>query len=314
LKSILREEYLVNKLINTLVVNKLGRLLLFFSLPLFLVFGTTCTNDLNNVGSDNNPSGAGIILVNINPSTTFGNGSATDSLSQVQVITQELPDGSTIQFQLNSRSLPTLLRGCLINADTVLHDGGQAFAEYLPGIVIGPGGSSTPPPPATLNIAAIITTPQGVKQQNFGTVILNAVNVTPPTDTDVTTNPADSCSAIFLTLQFQTTGIPPGTPVNFKLSNPALGSLKPTSTTVGGSESSGTATTEYDTKNNTGGTQVITATIVLPNPFDIDSNCPDVSIGDRTIQAIVTITQSVPAPTPAPTPGGTPSPAPTCPP
>lgn len=306
----------MKKLIKTLAVNKLGRLLLFFSLPLFLVFGTTCTNDLNNVGSDNNPSGAGIILVNINPSTTFGNGSPTDSLSQVQVITQVLPDGSTIQFQINSRSLPTFLRGCLINADTVLHDGGQAFAEYLPGIDIAPGGSSTPPPPATVNIAAIITTPQGVQQQNFGTVILNAVSITPPADTDVTTNPPDSCSIIFLTLQFQTTGIPPGTIVNFKLSNSSLGTISANSipALVQGSESSGTVTIQYDTKNNTGGTQIITATIELPNPFDPVNrpDCPDVSIVDRTIQAVVTITQSVPQPTPVPSP--LPSAAPTCPP
>lgn len=301
----------MKKLTKTVAVNNSGRLLLFFSLLLLLFFGAMCTNGLDNVGSDNNPSGAGIIFVNINPSTTFGNGSATDSLSQVQVITQQLPDGSTITFQLNSRSLPTSLRGCIIDADTILHDGGQAFAKYLPGIVIVPGGTSTPPPPSTVNIAAIITTPQGVKQQDFGTVILNAVGITPPVaDQPITSG---SCIPIFVTLQFLTIGIPPGTPVTFTLGNPGLGCLKPTSAKVVGSEASGTVSTEYDMKNNTGGTQVITATLVLPNLFDpIDRpNCPDIPEVDRTIQVVVTITQSAPPPTPAPTPGGTP---PACPP
>jgi hypothetical protein len=90
--------------------------------------------------------------------------------------------------------------------------------------------------------------------------------------------------------------------VDFTLSRSDLGSLNPTSTPVSGPEDSGVAATQYTTVNNTGGTQVVTATAVLPNPFDFDPSCPNVPESDRTIQEFVVITQSVPEPTPSPSP------------
>lgn len=275
------------KKIQLLVSNNLRQLFSF--LALFLLFGGAfCTNSLDNGGSQSS-TGAGQIEFNLKPKVLFGNGS---DISEVQVITGEIPDGSNVEFSLTTSNLPGILEGCLLNKGTTIVNG-EVSANYLTGL----GG------PAIVNVSVTITTSDGKKESRFDTLVLRGVSITPPQDTDVTTNPTDSPNSVFVPLQFQTTGIPTGTTVNFSLSRPDLGKLNPTSTTVGGSEDSGTATTEYDTINNTGGTQVITAKVILPNPADVDPSCPDVSIGDRTIQAIVTITQSVPQPTPAPSPG-----------
>ncbi len=300
----------MKKLIKSLAIDRLERFLLFFSLLLFLFIGTTCNNGLDNPGSDNNPIGAGIIAVIPNPDVLFGNGAKPDGTghaqidSQIQATTNQFPDGSTVQFALTGSNLASFLRGCLINPSAVLTNG-QAFVDYVAGIFIpkSTSCSGTTPPTAKVNVSITVTTPEGIKQSDFGTITLQCIDITPPADQAVTTNPSGSPTSIFLTLPFITTGIPPGTTVNFSLSRPDLGSLNPTSTAVSGSEISGTATTEYDTINNTGGTQVITATITLPNPSDVDSRCPSVPIEDRQVQAVVTITQSVPQPTPAPSPG-----------
>jgi hypothetical protein len=297
----------VKKLIKISGANKLERLLLFFSLLLLLFIGTTCNNGLDNPGSDNNPVGAGIIDVLANPAALFGNGAKPDGTghaqidAEIQATTNQFPDGSAVQFALTGSNLASFLRGCLINADAVLTNG-QAFVDYVAGIFIpkSTSCSGTTPPTAAVNVSITVTTPQGVKQSDFGTITLQCIDMIPPADQSITTNAPDSTFKVFISLIFQTVGIAPGTPVNFSLSRSDLGSLNPTSAAVGGSETGGTATTQY-TAENKGGTQVITATIVLPNPFDIDPNCPEVPIGDRTIQAIVTITQSVPQPTPAPT-------------
>ncbi len=287
----------MKKPITNLAVNRLGRLLLF-SLILFLVIGTTCTNDLNNVGSDTNPSGAGIILVTGKPNPLFGNGS---KLSEIQVTTGEFPDGSPIEFKLTGSGLPITLKGCLIKKGTSIVNG-QAFASYLAGIFIT-SCSGTTLSTATVNVSATITRADGsgIKQSSFGQITLDCISITPPSDQDVTTNVAGDPLSQFLTLTFTTLGIPPGTTINFSVRDPGLGSVTPASTTVGGSEGSGLAIAQYTTVNGTGGTQVVTATIVLPNPSSIDPSCPDVRSEDRTITGEITITQTAPAP-PTPTP------------
>jgi hypothetical protein len=268
-----------------------------------LLLGASCVNDLDNESSQD-PFGDKQILVDPNPDVLFGNGSHE---SEIEVIVNPatVQDGSGIVFNLTGSDLPSNLRGCLRNADTVI-SGAHAFADYIGGIFIASSAElqASEPPTARVNVAASVTPPGGGdSDSNFGTVILNGVGMIPPEDIeDLVTNPADSPTSIFVTLEFQTVGIPPGTTVSFTVSRPDLGSLNPTSTPVVGSEESGLAATQYTTVNNTGGTQVVTARVVLPNPFDIDPNCPNVPEADRTIEEVVVVTQSVPEPTPAPTP------------
>lgn len=290
----------MKKLVKTLASNNSKRFLLL-SFLLLLFGGTFCTNSLDNEGSQSS-TGGGQIVVNLKPNSLFGNGS---DLSEVQVVTGEIPDGSNVEFELTGSNLPEILEGCLLDKGTTIVNG-QVSAKYLAGIVITSGSAT--PAPSTVNVAVTITGTDGKPENRFGTIILNSVSIIPPADFELGVPQADSTSKVGSTLKFLTVGIPPGTIVNFALSNPALGSLAPTSTAVLGSEGSGSATTSYTAVNGEVGTQVITATITLPNPFDIDNSCPVVPVEDRQAQAVVVITQSIATPAPAtPTPTPTPT-------
>jgi hypothetical protein len=263
--------------------------------------GVSCIDGVDGNSSDD-PFGNRIVVVAVNPDIQSGNGSG-DSEIQVLVNPDTVPDGSTVLFELNSPNLRSNLRGCITDADGVIA-GSEAFANYLAGINIASSQElqSDEPPVASVNVAATVSPPGENPGSNFDTVLLTPVGIIPPEDIeDLVTNPAGDPTSIFVTLEFQTIGVPPGTTVDFTLSRPDLGSLNPTSTEVAGPVDSGVAATQYTTVNNTGGTQVVTATAVLPNPFDFDPSCPNVPEADRTIQEFVVITQSVPEPTPVPT-------------
>jgi hypothetical protein len=249
----------------------------------------SCIDGVGENSSDD-PFGNRIVVVAVNPDIQSGNGSG-DSEIQVLVNPDTVPDGSTVLFELNSpNSLPTNLRGCITNADEFIA-GSEAFADYMAGINIASGAelSSGEPPIETVNIAATVTPPGENPGSNFDTVALTPVGIIPPEDTELDVPPADDPSSVGLTIEFAAVGLPDGTIVDFTLSNPALGSLNPTSVAVAG----GSAVTQYSANNGQAGTQVVTATAVLPNPFDFDPSCPNVPEGDRTIQEIFVITQSV---------------------
>ena len=279
-------------------------------LTVFLVFvGLNCVNGLDQ-GSSDDPAHTGIIFVNGVPVVIFGN-SIDQSL--IEVTTGVFPNGSTIEFEITLSDLIELLSGCVFGGDVIIVDG-QAVANYLAGILIGTPDqlSSGDPPVAALNVAVKITTPDGDSESDFVTMFLNAVGMIPPEDMDVTTSPDDGITLpVIVTLVFQTIGIPPGTNVSFSLSNPALGMLNPLVTPVSGAEDNGEAETLYTTVNGSSGIQTITATIILPNPFDFDPSCPNVPVGQRTIQVSVKINQIAPVPTPTPSPSPTPGPTPT---
>jgi hypothetical protein len=265
--------------------------------------GISCTNSLGGRNTSDDPINLGIIAFFFNPDVIFGNGSAE---TEVQVSTEEFPDGSAIDFNITSSSLPQALRGCFFDADTQLSNGGQAFVNYVGGINIASSAELLGDEPSveTVNIAATVTPPGGNPESDFEQLVLFPVGIIPPVDTDLESGPMGGPST-FLTLPFQTVGLPPGTIVDFSLSNPAIGDLSPTSTEVVGSEDSGQVVTQYTAVDFTGGTQFVTATAVLPNPVDVNPNCPDVPESQRTIEESVVITQSVPeeeSPTPTPTP------------
>jgi hypothetical protein len=145
-----------------------------------------------------------------------------------------------------------------------------------------------------VNIAVTVTR-SGTQdtESDFVQIPLLGVGIIPPEDFELEVPETGDPSSVGATLEFLTVGVPPGTIVNFSLSNNALGSLNPTSTPVLGSEESGSAVTEYTAVNGAGGTQVVTARAVLPNPADVDPDCPNVPEAERTIEEVVIITQSV---------------------
>jgi len=261
--------------------------------------GISCVQGANNSGSDD-PINTGIIAFFFNPDIIFGNG---ESETEIQASTELFPTGSPIDFEITGSSLKQALRGCLFNEDSVLDNDGHAFVDYVGGINIASSAEllSDEPPVEGVNIAATVMPPGGDSETDFGTVLLRPVGMIPPEDTELTSGDMGG-PMIGLTLEFQTIGLPPGTIVNFTVSNPGIGSVSPTSVAVVGSEDVGSAITQYTSVNNTGGTQVVTARAILPNPFDINPNCPSVPESERTIEEFIIITQSVPEESPTPTP------------
>lgn len=255
------------------------------------IAGVSCVQGTGDQSSDD-PINTGIIAFLFNPDVIFGNGS---SGTEIQTTTEIFPDGSAINFKITGSSLPQALRGCLFDADTVLSNGGQAFVDYVGGINIASSSEllSEEPPVEGVNIAATVTPPGGDTETDFGSVLLNPVGMIPPEGTALESGALGDPST-FLRLTFDTIGLPPGTIVDFTLSNPAIGTLSPMSDAVVGSEDSGSVTTQYTSINETGGAQVVTATAILDNPSDINPNCPDVPEGQRRVQETVFIDQSVP--------------------
>src|SRR3990172_11450590 len=143
-------------------------------------------------------------------------------------------------FEITASDLPPQLSGCVFDGDLIIVDG-QAFATYLPGILIASASqlTSSELPIAALNIAVNITTPDGDEESDFGTIILLAVGTIPPEEMEITSNPVGDPMTAFLTLIFQTIGIPPGTMVDFDVANTDIGSVMPLSPTVIGSEEMG---------------------------------------------------------------------------
>jgi len=274
---------------------------LYFLPKLLLILTVTCLysclngdGDLNNRVISLDPFGTQIILVNGNvPSQIFGN--LCDEIQLEITANQDLtPDGSTVQVEINSSSLPSNLRGCITGNDNLIIDG-MAFVEMFTGLFI----DQTPrvqdaTEVATVNLGVTVTTPGGDPQSDFFPIVLNPVRLIPPDDQDVTTNPIGEPLVIFLTLQFDTQGVPPGTIVNFEAADPALGGIDPALAAVPviGSLTEGQATTEYVTENGSGGVQTITATIILPDPSSKNPICPSVPVADRTIEVVVIITQA----------------------
>ena len=278
------------------------RFISLFALTILVVSvffaGVSCIDGVDGNSSDD-PFGNRIVVVAVNPDIQSGNGSG-DSEIQVLVNPDTVPDGSTVLFELNSpNSLPSNLRGCITDADGFIV-GSEAFANYLAGINIASGAelSSDEPPIATVNIGATVTPPGENPGSNFDTVILTPVGLIPPEDTtievpividEMTMMPVCE-SGVFLSLEFAAVGLPEGTEVNFTLLDSGLGTIAPNPAFVTG----GSVVTQYTVPNCETGTQSITATAILPNPFDFDPSCPNVPEADRTVQEIIVITQTAP--------------------
>ena len=253
-----------------------------------------------------NPFGLQIIFPNANPDLIFGN--LCDLVELEVLVNRELtPNGSLVQFELNSTTLPVSKRGAIVFFTPAIMDG-RAFAEYVAGILrVGDIAGDL----ATVNIGVTLTTPAGDSQSDFVPVTINPVNLTGPagiidllanpdptfcTDQGLTPNPD-----VTLTIILTTTGIPPspndGDPTKAQLfievSRPDLGSILDPTPPIIGTKVQGQAVVEYIAEDNAGGTQVITARLVLPNPQDKFESAPFVPVEDRTILVDVIINQTI---------------------
>jgi len=278
----------IKRLLKTKFTRQLSVLL--FSVVLIGAL-SSCTNSLDNNNVSENPVNTAIIGLSGNPGTLFGN-ACSDSV--IQVNTEIVEDGTPIEFEITfSVELPPLLRGCLFDASPVVFDG-LAFVNYLAGVLIGIGQI------ATINISATINPIDGDTETDFITIILQGVGIIAPANQDVMVDNADDPDES-ITLIFQTVGIKPGTEVELTLTREDLGgfatSLGGLASTilaiVQGTEDSGEFVVEYVAFAGAGGTQIITASILLVVPPELAALCPMPPEEDLLVEVTVVITQTV---------------------
>lgn len=267
-----------------------------FSMLLFTVMLTAalgCSNSLSNNNVFDNPINTAIIGLSGNPGTLFGNAC---SESVIQVNTEIVEDGTPIEFEITfSNDLPPLLRGCLFDASPAVFDG-IAFVNYLAGVLIGIGQI------ATINISATINPPGGDTETDFIPIILQGVGIIAPDNQEVTVDNAADPDRMdeSITLIFQTVGIKSGTEVELTLTREDLGGF---ATSLGGivstilaivqgTEDSGEFVVEYVAFVGEGGTQVITASILLEVPPELAAICPMPDEEDLLVEVTVVITQT----------------------
>lgn len=265
-----------------------------YSLIAILILGIAAcqsgTGDLNNRQSSSDPFGAQIVVVDGIPGSIFGN--LTDQYQIVVNVNEDLtPDGSQLSVQLNSKTLPTNHLGCLLGGNNFTSNG-QAVLTLLTGLFIDSTPATTDDLPATVNVGVTVTKAGGEKESKKVSVSIFPVRMVAPADSDIAAPMAGSMDVVTKTLQFMTTGIPVGTIVQFELSDPSLGSLDTMMAPVQGALGSGQAVVEYTATNGEAGTEVVTATIILPDPVTIDPDCPSIPEADRTLQASVVLNQT----------------------
>jgi len=212
-----REELTVKKLLNRLwICKKKG--LISLSVLILLHLSYSCTNSIEGQQS-RDPFGNQQIVLNALPLAIFGNGC---SLSGIEALFNEIltPNGSTIRAEIFSDNLPFELRGCITSADTIVING-RALIEYLGGPVIGFGLVGT------VNVSVTSILPNGEQQSNFVTIAIRGVDIVDVIGpTSITTNPMSSTlPPVFATIQVITSGILPGTFVDFRLTDSSCGFL-----------------------------------------------------------------------------------------
>ncbi|MBI2487088.1 MAG: hypothetical protein HYW01_09035 [Deltaproteobacteria bacterium] len=259
------------------------------AMSLILVFvGASCTNSLDGRNSDD-PIAS---IIGIFADIVFGNGS---DVGVIQVSTEALPPGSTIEFNGNPI--------CLFNEDIVLDNNGEAFANFLGPIFILDGATLR----AALEsedgllsvaiaepIAVEITTSEGLVQKKTGSATVRPTGIIPPEEVeDVTFDPMAPPVPVAFT--FQAVGVAAGMDVEVEVLN-GLGTVE-TTPVLG----NGTFVVNFTPSG--AGDAILCVSIILANPSDTNSQCPNVPEEARTAEECILIPITEPAPTPSPTPG-----------
>lgn len=286
----------IKRVMNTGFTKNLSLLLLF--VLLIGTLGSCKSKSLDDNKTSVNPIGTAIIGLSTNPGALFGNAC---SESVIQINTELVEDGTPIEFEITfSVDLPPDLRGCLFDASPAVFDG-VAFVNYLAGVLIGIEEL------ATVTISATINPPGGDTESDFITLILQGVGLIAPDNAEIVVPhelelledpPAEPVS---LTLIFQSVGIKPGTLVELSVSRDDIGGfatgLDETASTISeivqGTEESGEFVVQYVGFVGVGGTQVITARILLEIPPELAALCPMPPEEDLLLEATVVITQTV---------------------
>lgn len=200
------------------------------------------TGDLDNRQSSSNPFGAQIVVVSSNPDVIFGN--LCESI-QVEIIVNGYlaPNGSIVDIEINSPSLPFLHRGCILTEENIITNS-SALVNLLSGLFVEETpGEMGEDEIAIVDLGVTVTTPDGESESGFVPIVLNPVRLIPPEDIDLTSGEPVGPS-VFQTLEFLTQGLPPGTVVEFAVSHPDLGNVTPTMVVVEGSTADGSASTQ----------------------------------------------------------------------
>jgi len=280
----------------------------------FLISSTVLFSCLEGAGNlpnsiTTNPFGLQIIFPNANPDLIFGN--LCDLVELEVLVNRELtPNGSLVQYELNSATLPLSKRGNIVSFTGPIVDG-RAFAQYLAGLVRLGDEVFSIDSITSVNIGVTITTPAGDSQSDFATVFINPISIAAVEESlDVEANPDPMfCTdqgqtpnqPVTVTLQFDTVGIPttPNTgsltqaAVDILVSNPAIGMVNDPTPPIVGTTNLGLITIQYTAIDNTQGTQVITAVITLPDPADKFPELPSIPLSERQLTAQIIITQTV---------------------
>ena len=256
-------------------------LIVFFLVGVFMLTG--CSESATSVPSLNPQNN---FIININEDSLFGNAC---NIGEIIIDSEAIPAGTIvdIDFVPGFNSVGT----CLLDSSTVIDESGRAFLDFITDYVVGVGSIGN------FRILLTATTPDGQEITQFANVAVRGIGITPPTGDDGSstftldiTDDGMMTEIPFLVLQFATTGIKPGTEVDFSLSN-GLGNVDVNPATVTGTVNSGAFTTTYFPEV-LAGTQFLTATITLDTPQEILDECDVVSESIQ-ISVVVTIVQSV---------------------
>ncbi|MCH8028501.1 MAG: hypothetical protein IH874_01020 [Candidatus Dadabacteria bacterium] len=274
----------MQKLIKGIKTNMVLRLLMIFiSTGLVVAVGLSCNDSRTPQNPSRNPI-LGIIGIffegtGIDPDTllpTLEGNACEDRVVRVEV-NEEFPDGSVVEFSIGGVDIG--VAGCLFDASSFIING-QAFATYLP----FPNLTDVI---QNVAIAVTITTPDGFSQSDFTQVIVEPVFLVAQDDSASLTVPFcpnDVPTTIVLTFDAMGLENCGDLSVSFDRSLGTITAIGPLGDTI---------TIGYTAKNGAGGIQIITITIVLPNPASVDPSCPNVPLADRTIFATVVIEQTV---------------------
>jgi hypothetical protein len=271
--------------------NNSKRVLTVLLLSFLLFVMPSCVDSLDSEGGSDDPIAS---LIGIFADTVFGNGS---DVGVVRVSSEALPPGSSIEFSTNPI--------CLFNADPVLDNNGDAFANFLGPIFILDGATlleALESEDGLLSIAIAepiaveITTTEGLVQSKVGSATVLPTGIIPPDEIEeVTFDPMVPPVPVAFT--FQAIGFAAGTDVGVEVLN-GLGTVE-TTPVLG----NGTFVVNFTPSG--AGDAILCVSIILANPSDTNSQCPNVPEEARTAEEciLIPITEPEPSPSPSPTPG-----------
>lgn len=257
--------------------------LIFLILPLISLLAISCK--VSDADSDPSGNPVNVAIVDIDASNLFGNAC---SIGQVEIETEAVPDGTEIEIDESSSD------ACLLEVD-VLVDDGVATAEFVVDYVLGIGNVEFIP----ITISLLLD--DGTMFEQFTNIPVTGIGIAPPTSDEDGSTTFDVEAAAE-----DDPDMAPPTPFIFipvglagklddlvaEVSNIALGGIVNVEVLPNGD-----IFVEYQPNNGTEGTNIITVTVTLTTPPEIQNLCPMGTIGDgAVVTAFITINQTAAEP------------------